>query len=321
LGNEAFYFAAGHFFVIDQNGVDTQQEVVKEEKRLSDNRAYGQLLNAVWSNLFTVHPYKDPNIGYMKDLDASTLQDVIDYNEKYYHPNNAVLVVAGDFQTEETKNMIKDYFGSIPAGPDIQRNYPKEEPITSTVKATQYDPNIQIPASLVAYRTPSFTERDFYVLDMISTYLSDGKSSKLYKKLVDEQKQAIQVGAFNLGQEDYSMYIIFTIPLGETSLETINTEIEEEVAAMRNELISENDYQKLQNIIENDFVNSNSGVEGIANSLARNYLLYGDTNLINTQIDIYRSITREEIKAVVNKYLKPEQRVIIDYLPETAAAN
>lgn len=307
--------------VIDQVGVDTQKEVVKEEKRLGDNRAYGQLLNSIWENLFKVHPYKDPNIGYMEDLDAATLQDVIDYNNKYYHPNNAVLVVAGDFQTDATKKMIMDYFGDIPAGPEITRNYPKEEPITTEVRATKYDPNIQIPASLLAYRTPGFTARDFYVLDMISTYLSDGKSSKLYKKLVDEQKQALQVGAFNIGQEDYSMYIIFTIPVGETALETLNAEIEEEVAILRNELISENDYQKLQNIVENDFVNSNSSVAGIANSLARNYLLYGDTNLINTEIDIYRSITREEIKEVANKYLKPNQRVIIDYLPESANAN
>ena len=307
--------------VIDQVGVDTQKEVVKEEKRLGDNRAYGQLLNSIWENLFKVHPYKDPNIGYMEDLDAATLQDVIDYNNKYYHPNNAVLVVAGDFQSDATKKMIMDYFGDIPAGPEITRNYPKEEPITTEVRATKYDPNIQIPASLLAYRTPGFTARDFYVLDMISTYLSDGKSSKLYKKLVDEQKQALQVGAFNIGQEDYSMYIIFTIPVGETALETLNAEIEEEVAILRNELISENDYQKLQNIVENDFVNSNSSVAGIANSLARNYLLYGDTNLINTEIDIYRSITREEIKEVANKYLKPNQRVIIDYLPESANAN
>lgn len=307
--------------VIDQVGVDTQKEVVKEEKRLGDNRAYGQLLNSIWENLFKVHPYKDPNIGYMEDLDASTLQDVIDYNEKYYHPNNAVLVVAGDFDTGTAKKMITDYFGDIPAGPEVTRNYPKEEPITTEVRATKYDPNIQIPASLIAYRTPSFVARDFYVLDMISTYLSDGKSSKLYKKLVDEQKQALQVGAFNIGQEDYSMYIIFTIPVGETSLETLNNEIEEEVNVLRNELISEKDYQKLQNIVENDFINSNSSVQGIANSLARNYLLYGDTNLINSEIEIYRSITREEIKEVANKYLKPNQRVIIDYLPETKTAN
>ncbi|GAA4273497.1 pitrilysin family protein [Aquimarina gracilis] len=308
--------------VIDQKGVDTQQEVVKEEKRLRyDNSPYGQILPVLGKNLFNVHPYKDPNIGYMKDLDAATLEDVIAYNKKYYVPNNAVLVVAGDIEIDKTKQLVKDYFGAIPKGEDIVRNYPKEEPITTQINAKAYDPNIQVPAATIAYRTPGFTERDAYVLEMISTYLSDGKSSKLYKKMVDKQKQALQVGAFNIGQEDYGMYLVFALPVGEVPLETLVTEMEEEVAKVRDELISEKDYQKLQNKFENQFVNSNSSVEGIANSLARYHMLYGDTSLINKEIDIYRSITREEIKEVANKHLKPNQRAVIDYLPGKKAEN
>lgn len=302
--------------VIDQDGIDTQQEVVKEEKRLRyDNSPYGSFLMVLGKNLFEKHPYKDPNIGYMKDLDAATLEDVKAYNKKYYTPNNAVLVVAGDIDIPETKKMIQDYFGSIPRGEDVVRNYPKEDPITVQRNVTAYDANIQIPAIGLAYRTPGFRNRDAYVLDMVSTYLSDGRSSKLYKKMVDDQKQALQVGAFNIGQEDYGMYLVFALPVGETSLEVLKKEMEDEVAKVRNGLISERDYQKLQNKFENDFVNSNSSVEGIANSLARNYMLYGDTNLINKEIDIFRSITREEIKEVANKYLKPNQSVIINYLP------
>lgn len=308
--------------VIDQIGIDTQQEVVKEEKRSTyDNRPYGQFLAVLGENLFDAHPYKDPNIGYMKDIDAATLDDVKAYNKKYYVPNNAVLVVAGDFQIEETKKMIEDYFGPIPRGADIVRNYPKERPITEQKIAKAYDSNIQIPAIGLAYRTPGFRERDAYILDMVSTYLSDGRSSKLYKKMVDDQKQALQVGAFNIGQEDYGMYLVFALPVGETSLEVLMAEMEEEVAKVRDELISEKDYQKLQNKFENNFVNANSSVEGIANSLARNYLLYGDTNLINKEIDIYRSVTREEIKEVANKYLKPNQSVVINYLPGDKTEN
>lgn len=308
--------------IIDQTGVDTQQEVVKEEKRLRyDNSPYGQILPVLGKNLFKVHPYKDPNIGYMEDLDAATLEDVIAYNKKYYVPNNAVLIVAGDIDIAATKQMVQDYFGEIPRGTEISRNYPQEEPITEEVRSKAYDKNIQIPASIVAYRTPGFRQRDAYVLDMISAYLSDGKSSKLYKKMVDDQKQALQVGAFNIGQEDYGMYILFSLPVGETSLETLVTEMEEEIAKVREELISEKDYQKLQNKFENRYVNSNSSIQGIANSLARYHMLYGDTELINKEIEIYRSITREEMQAVADKYLKPNQRVIIDYLPEEKMDN
>jgi len=305
--------------VIDQVGVDTQNEVVKEEKRLRmDNSPYGQILQVVGENLFKVHPYKDPNIGYMEDLDAATLEEFIAYKEKYYGPNNAVLVVAGDIDIEKTKSMIEQYFGPVPTGQNVVRNFPVEEPITEEVRAKAYDPNIQIPATIVAYRTPGFASREAYVLDMISTYLSDGKTSKLYKKMVDEQKQALQIGAFNLGQEDYGMYLIFGLPVGENTLETLNTEIEEEIAAVRNELIADKDFQKIQNKFENDFVNANSSVEGIAGSLATYYMLYGDTSLINKQIDIYRSITREEIQQVAQQYLQPNQRVVIDYLPQSA---
>ena len=305
--------------VIDQVGVNTQNEVVKEEKRLRmDNSPYGQILQVVGENLFKVHPYKDPNIGYMEDLDAATLEEFIAYKEKYYGPNNAVLVVAGDIEIDKTKSMIEQYFGPVPTGQNVVRNFPVEEPITEEVRAKAYDPNIQIPATIVAYRTPGFASREAYVLDMISTYLSDGKTSKLYKKMVDEQKQALQIGAFNLGQEDYGMYLIFGLPVGENTLETLNTEIEEEIAAVRDGLIAEKDFQKIQNKFENDFVNANSSVEGIAGSLATYYMLYGDTSLINKQIDIYRSITREEIQQVAQQYLQPNQRVVIDYLPQSA---
>jgi len=305
--------------IIGQDGVDTQNEVVKEELRMRyDNSPYGQVINAVSKNVFSKHPYKDPNVGYMEDLDAATLQEFEDYFEKYYVPNNAVLVVAGDIEIETTKKMIQDYFGPIPRGEEIDRDFPKEEPITEEINTEFFDKNIQIPALINAYRTPGFADRDAYVLNMISSYLSDGKSSKLYKKLVEDQKQALQIGAFNVAQEDYGTYLVFGLPLGETPLDTLSAEIEEEVAKVRDELISERDYEKLQNQFESSYVNSNSSVSGIAGSLATYYLLYGDTNLINEEIDIYRSISREEIKEVANKYLKPNQRVIIDYLPEAA---
>lgn len=308
--------------IIEQSGIDTQKEVVKEEKRLRyDNSPYGQFLPVLGENLFDLHPYKDPNIGYMKDLDAATLDDVVAYSKKYYVPNNAVLVVAGDIDLVETKKLIKDYFGPIPKGVDITRNYPKETPITQQKNVKFYDSNIQIPASMIAYRTPGFRERDAYVLDVISTYLSDGPSSKLYKKMVDEQKQALQVGAFNISQEDYGMYVVFGLPVGETTLEVLYTEMEEEIEKVRTTLISEKDYQKIQNKFENQFVNSNSSIEGIANSLARYHLLYGDTSLINKEIEIYRSITREEIKDVASKYLNTNQRLLLEYLPEENTAN
>lgn len=303
--------------VIGQEGVDTQNEVVKEEKRMRvDNQPYSRFLENVKKHMFKKHPYKGTTIGKMEHLDAATLEEFIAFNKKFYVPNNATLVVAGDINIPEAKKLIEDYFGPIPRGADIIRNFPKEDPITQTINAKAYDPNIQIPAIMTAYRTPSMKTKDSRVLDMISTYLSKGKSSVLYKKLVDTKKMALQAGAINLSQEDYGTYIIYGLPLGKNSLTSLVKEIDEEIVKLQTDLISEKDFQKLLNNVENSFVNANTSVEGIANSLARYNVLYGDTNLINTEIDIYRSITREDIRNVAKKYLQPNQRLILEYLPE-----
>jgi predicted Zn-dependent peptidase len=134
--------------------------------------------------------------------------------------------------------------------------------------------------------------------------------------MVDDKKISLQVQAVNLSLEDYGAYVILSLPVGDNKLPTLYDNIDEEIEKLKSELISEREYEKLQNIFENNFVNSNSSMAGIANSLARNYMLYGDTDLINTTINIYKSITREEIREVANKYLNKDNRVLIDYLPE-----
>ena len=304
--------------IINQTGVDTQNEVVKEEKRMRyDNSPYGQWNEQVKSYLYKVHPYRQTTIGKMEHLDAATLEEFMAFNKKYYIPNNAILTVAGDIDIPQTKKWIDEYYGSIPRGPEIQRSFPKESPIVETINAKAFDSNIQIPAVFLAYRTPRRNSRDSRVLDVISTYLSQGKSSKLYKKLVDDKKMSLQVAAFNMDNEDYSTYVILSLPMGDNSLETLTREIDEEIEKIQKELISKKDYQKLQNQFESEFVSSNSTIEGIANSLAEYYTFYdGETDLINKELYIYRSITREEIREVAKKYLSSNQRLELHYLPE-----
>ena len=303
--------------VINQIGVDTQREVVKEEKRLRmDNQPYGGLFNAILTTLFKKHPYKGTVIGSMEDLNSAKLEEFNAFFKKYYIPNNATLVVAGDIKPEQTKKWINEYFGSIPKGTPITRNFPKETPITQEFEETIYDANIQIPAYIFAYRTPAVKERDAYILEMLGSYLSRGKSSVLYKKLVDNEKKALAVEAFSLGLVDHSIFAFFAIPMGNTSKDVLKKDIDAEIKKLQTDLISEEDYQKLQNQVENDFVNANSSVEGIANTLADSYLLKGNTNLINEEINIYRSIMREDLRNAARKYLNSNQRAIINYLPK-----
>jgi len=307
--------------VINKIGVDTQNEVVKEEKRTRmDNQPYGNILPVVKENMFKNHPYRWHTIGSMEHLDAATLEEFQAFNKKFYTPNNSVLVVAGQIDIAQTKEWIKKYFGVIPRGEELKRQTFTEEPIAQTIKANYQDPNIQIPMLVTSYRTPSMKTRDARVLNLISSYLSDGKSSKLYKKIVDEKKMALQIGAVGFSQEDYGMYIMYGLPMGTFTTADLLKEMDEEIVKIQTDLISEKDYQKLQNTFDNQFVNANANVEGIAESLAKFYMLYGDVNLINTEIDLYHSISREEIRDVAKKYLNPNQRLILDYVPSTEQA-
>ncbi|TVZ26501.1 putative Zn-dependent peptidase [Gillisia sp. Hel_I_86] len=307
--------------IINKIGVDTQNEVVKEEKRSRiDNAPYGKIIYSTGINkyVFDKHPYKNSVIGTMEDLDAAELSEFNDFFDKYYGPNNATLVVAGNIELDKTKDLIEQYFGDIPKGEKVERINITEEPITETIVATEYDSNIQIPVKLFVYRTPSMKEKDAYVLEMISSILTDGKSSRMYKKMVDDEKIALQVIAFSRSQEDYGTYVMGALALGETPLSDLATSMDQEIEKLKSEIISEKEYQKLQNKFENNFVNSNSSIQGIASSLATYNMLYGNTDLINEEIKIYQDITREDIQRVAKEYLNKNQRLELDYLAESA---
>jgi len=303
--------------VIDQETIDVQREAVKEEKRQRDNQPYGRFYQYLKENFFEVHPYKFPIIGFIEDLDSSSLEDFKDFKEKFYSPSNAVFVIAGDIDIDETKKLVSYYFDEVPdQGEKPIKSYPKEKPFEQK-RVQEFDPNIQIPALFYAFRTPSATERDSSVLNYISTYLSGGESSVLYKKLVDEKEMALAVQAINIDQEDYSMFAILILPQGETSFEDLINEVEVEISKIQKEMISENDYQKIQNNLENIYVSSLGSVSGISQSLARYHNIYEDASMINKISDIVRSVSIEEIQAVANKYLNKDQRLIMEYLPET----
>lgn len=305
--------------VISPIGVKTQNEVVKEEKRLSiDNQPYGMLIEYLFKDLFKNHPYRWQLIGSMADLDSAKLEEFIAFNKKYYVPNNAVLTIAGDIDVEQTKKLVMDYFAPIPKGTSIiTRPHVEEAPITTEIIDTAYDANIQIPMLLSAYRTPGENSHDSKVLDMVDAILSKGSSSRLNKKLVDDKKNALQVISFNYSLEDYGSYIVGALPNNGTPLNDVLKDIDEEVAKLQTELISESDYAKLINQFENDFVNSNTRMLGVAENLANGYTFFKNTNHVNEEMAEYKKITREEIRDVAKKYLNKNQRVVLYYLPKS----
>jgi len=310
---------------IEKIGVDTQNEVVKEEKRQRiDNSPYGKIIyrTGIDKHLFKKHPYGRSVIGSMDDLNAAELSEFIAFNDQYYNPNNATLVVAGDLDVATTKKMIADYFGTIKNKAETNVRKPVVEPaITETRYATEYDSNIQIPAYIFSYITPKSVEKDAYVLDYISSILTGGNSSRMYKRMVDQDKVALQVLAFNQANQDYGTYTMGAIIKGEPNWDELKATIDDEIKKLQTELISEKEYQKLQNQFETRFVNANSRVEGIASSLATYQMLQGDASRINKELDVYRSISRDDIMRVAKKYLNPNQRVEIKYLAGSEPEN
>lgn len=302
---------------VDITGVETQREVVKEEKRLRiDNRPYGSWQENIFKNAYSVHPYKNIPIGSMADLNAAQIEDFADFYSTFYVPNNATLSIAGDLDPDETIELIRKYFGDIPTGTkEIPRPEKAMTPIAGQVVDTVYD-NIQLPALFIGYRMPPQGSKDAYALEMLTTLLSDGQSSRFYKRFVDGEKLGVAVNAFPYSLEDGGLFITLGIMNMGKDPETLLKGIDEEVAKASTELISEKEYEKVLNQLENDFIARNSSMAGIAESLADYSVYFGDPGLINNAIDKYRAVTREDLKRVAQTYLKQDSRVVLYYLPK-----
>ena len=304
--------------VINEIGVKTQNEVVKEEKRMRvDNSPYGNLISSIMKKLFTKHPYIWAPIGSMEHLDAATLQEFQAFNKKYYTPGNAVLVIAGDIDVAKTKTLVESYFAEIPNGPKVDPVNVQEDPITKEIIDTAYDSNIQIPAIVTAYRTPGMTSKESIALELASSVLSGGQSSRMYTKMVDTKKNALQVGSFNYALEDYGAYITYALPNGAFALDSLQADMDEEIKKLQTELISDVDFTKIRNQYENDYIGKNAKMLGVAENLADGYTFHNkNTNHINTELDEVRKVTRADIQNVAKKYLNKNQRVVVYYLPK-----
>jgi zinc protease len=278
---------------------------------------YGKFAENIFTHLFEGHPYSWQPIGSMEHLDAAKLEEFIAFFKKYYAPNNAVLTIAGDLDVEKTKVLVAKYFDEVPKGIPVVKGAFQLKPVTRQIVDTVYDANIQIPAIFAAYSVPGMKSRENKVLEMVSTILSGGGSSRLSTKMVDEKKTALQVAAFNYTLEDHGAYITLALPNNNTPLNDLLTDIDAEVVRLQTDLISESEFKKLQNQFENGYVSANTKMIGVAENLANGYTFHNkNTNDLNEQLAQIKSITREEIREVAKKYLNKDQRVVLYYLPK-----
>ncbi|PRY84382.1 M16 family metallopeptidase [Mongoliibacter ruber] len=304
---------------IDQVGVDTQREVIKEEKRQSyDNRPYGTILPETMKRAFQKHPYQWPVIGSMEHLDLAQLQEFMDFHKSYYVPNNAVLTIAGDIEYDQAEEWARAYFEEIPKGPEsFYRPDVKEPKKSEEIRDIIYD-NIQIPAIVQSYNLPPKSHKDSYALSMLSTYLTGGNSSLMTKELVDNQQKALAVAAIPLDLEDGGVFLMYSIANMGIEPADLEGEIDNLISKVQEEGVNERDFQKLQNIIENNLVSKNSSMAGIAQNLSQAKVFFGDTNYINEELSKYREVKREDLQRVAKEYLTLDGRVVLYYLPKSA---
>jgi zinc protease len=302
---------------VDTIGVNTQRDVIKEEmKQVMEEQPYMSFLRELPERMYPGHPYQWPVIGAAEHLDASTLDEFMNFYKTYYVPNNAILCVAGDIDYDHAEKMVRKYFEEIPKGtkelyrPNVKMQKPQEE-----IRDIVYD-NIQLPALFQGYQMPPKTHPDSYALNLLSTYLVGGKSSIMYKELVDKQKKALQAVAFPMDLEQGGMFIVLCIANMGIDINELSDEVDKIIAQVKQEGISDTDFQKLLNIQENNQVNSLASIAGIAQQLANAHVFYGSADYINKELEMYRKVTREDIKRVANKYLTMDSRVVLTYLPK-----
>ena len=301
---------------ITQAGVDNQREVVKEEKRTSDNRPYSSWYMEISKRMFVGTNYEWTPIGSFADLNAASIADFQNFYDTYYVPNNATLVITGDIDEKAAKKYIKKYFSSIPKGAgEINRPKVSDALLTKAVVDTVYD-NIQLDAVFQAYKVPAQGTKDAYALEMLSTILSNGKSSRLNTALKEDKQMALQVAGFSMNFESAGFFATLGLPNQGYTVSDIQKGIVAEIEKLQNELISEEEFQKIKNISESNFVSSNSSMKGIAESLATYHVMFGDAELINTELEKYRAVTREDIQRVAKKYLVRSNSVTLYYLPK-----
>ena len=300
---------------VEMVGIETQREVVKEEKRQRvDNQPYGNLFQEALDHAFDVHPYSWPPIGSMEDLNAAKEQDFVNFYRTFYVPNNAVLSIAGDIDAAATKKLIEKYFGSIPRGQgDVPRPMQMEPLNKGEVRDTVWGKD-QLPMVVQAYHIPAQGTPEYYAIDMLNQLLSQGESSRLNKSLVDEKQVALYSGAFTYNTEHPGLTLAYSLANMGVDAVKVEDAMNAEFERVKVETITDKDFQKLRNQVENDFVSRNGSVAGIAESLANYHMYFGDANLINTEIEKYYAVTKQDLMNAATKYYTKDNRVVLYFL-------
>jgi predicted Zn-dependent peptidase len=309
---------------LNRENLDNQRDVVKNEKRSSyDNRPYGQWFHKLQEHLFPPeHPYHHPTIGSMADLDAASLEDVAAFFRTYYAPNNAVLAIAGDADPAQARAWVEHYFGAIAANPKIPPPGDVSLPPTLGAESREVvEDRVPLPRHYFGFRAPCFGDPRLEALEVASQILAGGKGSRLYRRLVRDERIAQDVAFFALGFVGGA-----SIAAGQATVrpgvdpEVVERAFEEELERLGREPVTADELARARALIETFELEALQRVEERADRLAMFATLLDDPDLINRQLERYLSVTPAEIQAAAAEVFRPENRVVLTYTPAPGAA-
>ncbi len=302
---------------IDERAFKNEREVVKEERRMRiENQPYGRLQEIIADQTFVAHPYKHPVIGSMKDLDAASVDDVREFFQTYYVPNNATAVLVGDFDSKEALALVTQYMGRVPASDKpVPRDIPKE-PVQTKEKRVTLNDEWPLPAVVVAHHITFDGNPDSYPLHIASKILSDGQSSRIYRKLVYEK--GIALAAFGGGNiiEDPNLFFAVAIVQPGHTTEEATAALIAELDKLREQPVSAAELQQAKNQFARDYILGRESNQSKAEQLAHAVVIHDDIKTADDEFDIFQKLTTADVQRVAKTYFTPENRTVITILPK-----
>ncbi len=306
---------------IDEKVFQTEREVVKEERRMRvENQPYGRLNEIIYDQAFTVHPYKHPTIGSMADLEAASIADVRDFFRTYYVPNNATLVLVGDFDVKEAQALVTQYLGRVPKSDrPVPRDIPVEPPSTKE-RRVKLEESWPLPAVAIAHHITFDGHPDSYPLHIASKVLSDGQSSRIYRKLVYEKRLALAAfGGGNIIEDPNLFFAVAIVQPGKTTEETINA-LTEELDRLKKEPITAAELQQAKNQFARDYILGRESNKDKASTLGHAVVIHDDITTADGEFDIFMNTTAADVQRVAQKYFTAENRLVLTIMPTGAGS-
>ncbi|MBA3242278.1 MAG: insulinase family protein [Acidobacteria bacterium] len=307
---------------VDDKNFKSERDVVKEEFRSRILAPpYGRLFYAIEKRSFTTHPYRRPGIGSIEELDASTLEDVRAFFQTFYRPDNASLIVVGDFDDKQLDSWVDKYFGRVPK-PDkpLPRVTVKEPARTAEKRFTEYGPNVPLPAVALTYLAPPVVSDDAYALRVAESIIGAGESSRLYQSLVYKQQVAAEAFATADLREDQGLFVFGAILASEKKPEDAERALLAELKRMQDEPVTAAELDKAKSQLLTNLIRERETNNGKGDALGRAVVLFGDARRVNTDVGKLQSVTAADVQRVMKKYFTDANRVVITYQPEASKA-